>query len=197
MEWAYLRPAMDADHAGDAIADDLIDAAIDIVADHGFEGLTVKAVTTRVGISLGAFYHHFSSKDDLIETAVSRLAGVSAEAVTRLHAGRMTMAETIREFVGVSLEACREQPARAAFLATAIRSDRWGSVSLDAVRAAAELAGTTDEFSAKYPGLVERLMCGLVQGAYDFIAVHPELADDPRFEEDLVGFAERLVAIES
>lgn len=188
---------MHADDDGDAIADDLIDAAIDIVADHGFEGLTVKAVTTRVGISLGAFYHHFSSKDDLIETAVSRLAGVSAGAVARLHAGRMTMAETIREFVGVSLEACREQPARAAFLATAIRSDRWGSVSLAAVRAAAELAGTTDEFSAKYPGLVERLLCGMVQGAYDFIAVNPELADDARFEEDLVGFAERLVAIES
>ena len=29
------------------------------------------------------------------------------------------------------------------------------------------------------------------------VAGIPHLADDPRFEEDLVGFAERLVAIES
>ena len=194
---AYLARSMTEAHSNDAITDALIESAIDIVALNGMEGLTVKAVTSRVGISLGAFYHHFTSKDGLIDAVVAHLAESTSGAVELLKAGRLTMAETISAFVSVTLAACRDQPGRAAFLSTAIRSGRWGAESMGAVKAAVELAGRTDSFSAKYPGLVERLLCSMIQGAYDFLADHPEAAADPDFEAELIDFAQRLVACEA
>lgn len=43
----------------------LLDAAQDLILDHGFGATTVDAVTTRAGITKGAFFHHFPSKAEL------------------------------------------------------------------------------------------------------------------------------------
>ena len=43
----------------------ILDAAQDLILDHGFGATTVDAVVGRAGITQGAFVHHFTSKSDL------------------------------------------------------------------------------------------------------------------------------------
>jgi AcrR family transcriptional regulator len=45
----------------------LINAAADFVGENGFEGATITEITRRAGMSLGAFYQHFDSREDLFD----------------------------------------------------------------------------------------------------------------------------------
>jgi AcrR family transcriptional regulator len=47
-------------------ADQLIDAAAELLRSTGRTDFTVQEVVDRAGMSLRAFYHHFASKDDLL-----------------------------------------------------------------------------------------------------------------------------------
>lgn len=44
----------------------LIEAALDLFAEKGFRGTSVQEVADRAGVTKGAFYHHFSTKDDVL-----------------------------------------------------------------------------------------------------------------------------------
>lgn len=52
----------------------ILDRAEALVYEHGFSGTTVDAVIKAVGVSKGAFFHHFSSKADLGRDLVRRYA---------------------------------------------------------------------------------------------------------------------------
>src|SRR5699024_6177811 len=54
--------------------DGIIEAVIAIVADAGFEGLSVRAVAARAGVSLGAVQHHFPTKAEMLTAAMSSIA---------------------------------------------------------------------------------------------------------------------------
>jgi AcrR family transcriptional regulator len=41
-------------------------AAIELMDRKGFERLTIADISKRAGVSVGAFYHHFRSKDDIL-----------------------------------------------------------------------------------------------------------------------------------
>jgi AcrR family transcriptional regulator len=44
----------------------LVDAAIQVVSEHGFHAASVDAIAERAGFSIGALYSNFRSKDDLL-----------------------------------------------------------------------------------------------------------------------------------
>jgi TetR/AcrR family transcriptional regulator, cholesterol catabolism regulator len=44
----------------------LIAAALDLFAEKGFRGTSLQEVAERAGLTKGAFYHHFSTKDDVL-----------------------------------------------------------------------------------------------------------------------------------
>jgi len=44
----------------------IVDAAYDLLDEAGLEGLTIRAVLTRTGLSRRAFYERFEGKDDLV-----------------------------------------------------------------------------------------------------------------------------------
>jgi len=52
----------------------ILDAALDLILDHGFGSTTVDAVVGRAGITKGAFFHHFASKAELARALVDRYA---------------------------------------------------------------------------------------------------------------------------
>ena len=80
----------------------LIDTAIERFAEHG-PGTSFDAVAADVGVTKGALYHHFGSKDGLVEE-------VYKEAIRR-HAGRVVEASS----TGTGAPACSRwsTPARA------------------------------------------------------------------------------------
>jgi AcrR family transcriptional regulator len=53
---------------------ELVDCAQALFFEQGYERTTINDVIARVGISKGGFYHHFSSKEDLLEALTARLA---------------------------------------------------------------------------------------------------------------------------
>ena len=46
------------------------EAAISLIARHGLEGLTMRAVAAEAGLSYGSLFHYFESKDDLLKHAI-------------------------------------------------------------------------------------------------------------------------------
>jgi AcrR family transcriptional regulator len=41
-------------------------AAVDLIAEHGFEAMSVRQLASRVGLTAGSLYNHFGSKQDLL-----------------------------------------------------------------------------------------------------------------------------------
>jgi len=81
----------------------ILDAGASAFAEQGYDGAGVAEICQRAGVSKGAFYHHFSSKQDLFLELFQRwLAEVDGE-LTGLHTGRepvpaelLAMTEQIR-----------------------------------------------------------------------------------------------------
>lgn len=53
--------------------DDLIAAALDLVAEGGLQAATVRAIADRAGVTPGLIRHYFSSKEDLTRAAYHKL----------------------------------------------------------------------------------------------------------------------------
>jgi len=52
----------------------IIEAAIDVIADHGVAGTTHRRIAAAADVPLGSLTYHFSGLDDLLEQAFSRHA---------------------------------------------------------------------------------------------------------------------------
>lgn len=89
----------------------ILDAAEALFMQHGFEGTSMRNLTTRAGVNLAAVNYHFGSKDALIEAVLRRrldpmnAARLEALDAAERDAGDRALApETIiRAFIGASL----------------------------------------------------------------------------------------------
>jgi AcrR family transcriptional regulator len=52
--------------------DELLDTALQLFLEHGYERTTVEQITEAVGVAKGTFYHYFGTKQDLLEELVRR-----------------------------------------------------------------------------------------------------------------------------
>lgn len=69
----------------EARPDELLDAALSLFLEKGFAGTRVEDIATRAGVSKGAVYLYFPSKEAMAEALVDRaLGGMAEEAVTAL-----------------------------------------------------------------------------------------------------------------
>ena len=57
--------------------DEIIRAAMELIAGHGFHGAPMALVAERAGVAAGTIYRYFESKDDLIR-ATHALPGAAA-----------------------------------------------------------------------------------------------------------------------
>lgn len=62
----------------------IMDAAQDLILQHGFAGTTVDAILDRVGLTKGAFFHHFPSKAELAHALIDRFATADEERLEAL-----------------------------------------------------------------------------------------------------------------
>jgi TetR/AcrR family transcriptional regulator, transcriptional repressor of bet genes len=60
---------------------ELIDSALDCIADLGLHGATVREVALRAGVTQGLIRHYFQTKENLIAAAYRRLADEMTETV--------------------------------------------------------------------------------------------------------------------
>jgi TetR/AcrR family transcriptional repressor of nem operon len=59
---------------GAATREKILNAAQGLILDRGYVGMTVDHVLDKVGITKGAFFHHFKTKDDLARALLTRYA---------------------------------------------------------------------------------------------------------------------------
>ena len=57
----------------------ILDATIDVLAEHGVSGATVDEVAERAGVSKATIYRHWGSRARLIHAAISSLDGPYVE----------------------------------------------------------------------------------------------------------------------
>ena len=60
--------------------DELLDTAMQLFARDGYDATSINRIIDAVGVSKGAFYHHFAAKEDLVTAVAERHARRTAEA---------------------------------------------------------------------------------------------------------------------
>ena len=86
----------------------ILDAAEELFMQHGFEGTSMRQLTSRAGVNLAAVNYHFGSKDALIEAVFRRrldpMNAARLAELAKLEAnGSLSPEAIIRAFVGPSL----------------------------------------------------------------------------------------------
>lgn len=166
--------------AEDPIRETLLDAAVRVFAHKGFDGTRIMDIVREAGLSTGAVYGRFASKEDLLREAVTsrtRTRFETPEGATRvadlLVRGASSPERELTDDEAVRLEAhvaARRQPEVAEALADATRTWRAAVQPLvDAAIADGSVAPGVDPEAVLY--LVRTLRMGLlVQRAAGFPA---------------------------
>jgi AcrR family transcriptional regulator len=83
---------------------EIIAAALALIADRGLEALTIKNIAERVGFSDAAVYRHFRNKAQILSTIIDLFARDSARLLEEIHGCTCPAPEKIRLFF---LDRCR------------------------------------------------------------------------------------------
>jgi AcrR family transcriptional regulator len=77
----------------------LLDAAVALFAEQGFDATSVQEVVDRAAVTKGAMYHYFKSKDDLLYAIYHGLISQQLADLDRIVAARLAPAAAIRAIV--------------------------------------------------------------------------------------------------
>ena len=84
LSMAGVEKAQPTSERADATRERIVQAARELVVEHGYDGVSTGQVLDRAQVSRGGLYHHFAGKDELMAAVL--------EAVERDFAGRLTAA---------------------------------------------------------------------------------------------------------
>jgi AcrR family transcriptional regulator len=73
----------------------LLAEATRLFAERGFEGTSVQEIVLAAGVTKGAMYHYFDSKDDLLHEIYGRVLRMQMERLTEIADGSGTVAERL------------------------------------------------------------------------------------------------------
>ncbi len=73
----------------------LLGEATRLFAERGFEGTSVQEIVLAAGVTKGAMYHYFDSKDDLLHEIYGRVLRMQMERLTSIADGPGTVAERL------------------------------------------------------------------------------------------------------
>ena len=82
------------------VRDRVLDAAVELFAEHGYDGTSITSVITRAGVAKGGFYHHFASKEALLYEVYGDLIARQLQGLDDILARKLPAADTLRELIG-------------------------------------------------------------------------------------------------
>ena len=107
----------------------IVEAAIDTVAEVGYANASLARIAVRLGISKGVISYHFAGKDDLIAEIVSQvLQRARAYMQPRIEA-QTTGPEMLRAYIESNLEFMRDNPNQLSALVEIVRATIAGAKS--------------------------------------------------------------------
>ena len=98
-----------------AVRDRVLDAAVELFAQQGYDGTSVAQVVARAGVAKGGFYHHFASKEALLYEVYGDLITRQLAVMDDLVARSRPAGETLRALI-VDLVASTAASARQALV---------------------------------------------------------------------------------
>ncbi len=190
----------------------LLDAAEAMIAQHGFAGASLRAITSRAGTNLAAVSYHFGSKEKLARAVIARYLGpvnverirLLDEAEHRAANGKPGLEPLVRAFVGPVVRFGGERPDRGRHFAQicgramtqpdpVLRESLLGELAEAIRRFKAAFARALPELSRQE--LLWRIqfmvggMAHTLAGTQIIEAVHGDVLDT----RDLDGMVERMV----
>jgi len=79
------------DHASASTRERILDVAMDLFTDQGFDGTSMREIAERLGISKPAIYYHFASKEEILLALHMRLHEFGKVALARLAGQKVTL----------------------------------------------------------------------------------------------------------
>ena len=102
--------------AGSDTRERLLDAALELVNLRGFAATSIDQILERVGVTKGAFFHHFRSKNELARALIERFAAADEEVLrTNMERAERVSDDPLEQlllFVGLMIEVAEELDAR-------------------------------------------------------------------------------------
>ncbi len=77
----------------------VLDAAVDLFAEQGYDATSVNQVIARAGVAKGGFYHHFASKEDLLYEVYGDLITRQLDAAEQILARGQAAPDTLRALI--------------------------------------------------------------------------------------------------
>ena len=82
----------------------ILDAAVRLFSEHGFDGVSMRTVAREAGVSKSNIYHHFASKDALYLAIMQSSAETLSEMIENLAEGKGAIEGRLREFARAHLQ---------------------------------------------------------------------------------------------
>ncbi|EME19959.1 TetR/AcrR family transcriptional regulator [Rhodococcus triatomae] len=135
----------------EAATDRILTAAAAVLAERGFDAVTVDAVVERAGCSRATLYRHLGGRQAILDGVIARAAADVAHRVTAAVDG-LDGADRVVEAILVSVDAVRSSPALNAWF-TGARSrtvDDYLAASAQLGALSATLTGLGDDDGARW-----------------------------------------------
>lgn len=139
----------------------LLDSALELFGTQGFHATSMQQIVERAGLTKGAFYHHFESKEDVLERIHDEFLDVQAADMERILAEHDAPIDQLRETVKMSVLSVARYRAHVAIFFQDRRN-------LTGARAQS-VKQRRDVVDRQIAGIVER---GLARGDFD-----PEISE--------------------
>lgn len=172
--------------------DRVIGAAVELFAEHGVQGTSLRMIAERVGVGKGAVYFQFQSKDEIVLAALRPVFGDIARVIECAEALPCREARRAAAIKGVVDLLVRHTHASFPF-----RRDRYIDqlIALDD-----EFQAITEKFHTLLlgpnPGYAARVSLTMAITGMYYCATDPLLADisADQLSEILLGYSERCLA---
>jgi AcrR family transcriptional regulator len=174
----------------------IVEAALRLLADHSFSGLSLREVAREAGIVPGAFYRHFDSMEALGLALIDESFRALREMLRRARAEQLATEHVIARSVTVLSTSVSEQRLHWRFIAR----ERSSGVSVLRYAIRAEIRLITSELAvdlARFPALADwtsedlGVLAGLFVNAMVSIAEALGETDDPAALEEIHRTAEK------
>jgi TetR/AcrR family transcriptional regulator, regulator of biofilm formation and stress response len=165
--------------------DRIIDAALDVIADHGVRGTTHRLIAAAADVPLGSLTYHFAGLDDLLIQAFTRHAGRMATAYERHFDGVRTRADLVEAIANLVLGA---------------DADRDSAINFELYLAAVhnpELRNVTQGWMETSRAVLHRFLDPVtargVDALIEGLIIHRILSTAPVDRSDTIGYIDRAL----
>jgi AcrR family transcriptional regulator len=107
------------------VRDRIVAAALRVFSEHGYRGATIQQVVRDSGLSVGAIYTYFKSKDELFLECCDLMTGGGLETLGTMLAGKETTADRLATAIAFYIDSIDHAPEGGPGLVTLVQA--WAS----------------------------------------------------------------------